>query len=252
MTANPQQVYNPFASAGEVNKTFTLLLKGAPGSRKTTLALNFPDPIIFPFDNNLKPLDWLSPEQRAKVKVMYPSRNVKDGTEVPRVKIWDNFVEQLKLALALPKKHTIIIDSLSTLGEILSDKILKTDNPAVALEIQQWGEISRYWKWLGDYLLLANDLDKNVIMIAHERLVEGKRGEPSRWVLNLGGSMRDNYDLYFTDCWRTYALTDIAGKTQFKARVQPTLVANAKCSLKLPDEFVVEAQLPDILKQVTS
>jgi hypothetical protein len=70
-------------------------------------------------------------------------------------------------------------------------------------------------------------------------------------VLNIGGSMKDSFDLYFSDCWRTYAkpLRDGKGVT-YMVRTLATDTYNAKCALDLPAEFDWEVEKANVLAQL--
>jgi hypothetical protein len=123
------------------------------------------------------------------------------------------------------------------MSEILMDKILNTGDPAKKVEIQNWGDFSRYMKWLGEELLCASDLDKNVIFIAHENIVVDKKTDEVKYVLNLGGAMKNSFDLYFTDCWRVW-VRSTGQKVIYWVRTLPTEQHNAKSSLDLPSDFI--------------
>lgn len=237
--------------ATEQKPVFTLLLKGAPGTRKTTLALQFPRPYVFSFDRNLNPVRWLTPEQRAQISVCDPFHDMITGELLKNHAVWNNFVKQLEAVLQIPGKFTVVIDSISTLSEILLDKIQGTDSPEKRVTQAEWGDAARYWRWLGDMFLKANDLDKNVIMIGHESIERDKDGAITGIALNMGGKMKTQFDLYFTDSWRTYVVAPIAGEQQYRVRVQPQTGVVAKCSLLgLPADFEWKSELKKILEQV--
>lgn len=226
----------------------TILLKGPPGSGKTTKAVQFPSPVLFSFDNNLSSLRRLTPEQRSVIKIVQPRMD--NGKVVQPQFIWGNFIKQLALVTADDSVKTIVIDSLTTLSEILMDKILGTGDPARKVEIQHWGEFSRYMKWLGEELLCASDLDKHVIVTAHERIIEDAATKSQRYVLNMGGSMKDSFDLFFTDCWRTWVKPVGTDKVVYWVRTLPTNYHNAKSSLDVPADFIWDTQKTKIFAQL--
>lgn len=224
----------------------TLLLKGGNGSRKTTKAVQFPSPCLFNFDNNLSGLRNLDQALVSKLKIVNPLEDVKTGKTVRDIDVWDNFIKQLEAVVADPTVKTIIIDSLTTLAERLMDKILKTGAPEVNMQIQHWGDFTRYLKWLGDDLLCATDLDKNVVFIAHENTQAD-----GRMVLSIGSKQKESFGLYFSDVWRCFVKKGTSGPAQYLVRVQPAPNFDAKCSLKgLPDEFEWEAQSAAIFSQI--
>lgn len=237
-------------------KPVTLLLKGDSGSGKTWKAAHFPNPVFFNFDNNLSGLRNLPAELRKTIRIENP-RLDKDGKAVKEIEVWNNFVKQLEVIGADKSVQTIVIDSLTTMAEVLMDKVLKSADPATRVEIQHWGDIWRYFKWLGEELLCAADLDKHVIWIAHETIKEyvdakGATIRPPKYLLSLGGKAKSDLDLFFTDVWRTYTKTASTAPygVEHWIRCLPTDYHTAKKSLVLPPDFKWDDQKESILKQL--
>ena len=228
----------------------TLMLKGAPGSGKTWKAAHFPSPVIFNFDNNLSGLRKLPTEVRELVRIVNP-RLDKKGKEVKGQMVFDNFVSQLDEVAEDESVQTIIIDSLTTLAEVLIDKCVGSSNPATKVQIQHYGDFTRYLKWLAETLLCAKDLDKNIIWIAHEQMIRDELTQTIVYTLNIVTKIKDNLDLYFSDCWRCF--TKIKGsEAQYWVRVLPGSNFTAKCSLDLPSEFVWDDEAKKILSQLST
>jgi len=184
---------------------------------------------------------------------------MKDGKVVKDTEVWGNFTNQLEKVGADKDVGTMIIDSLTTMAECLMDKVLKSGDPAVRMEIQHWGDIWRYFKWLGESLLCATDLDKHVIWIAHEQIKEyldpkGVTIRPPKYFLSLGGKAKSDLDLFFTDVWRTYTKT--SGQAPYGVehwvRSLPTDYHTAKCSLVVPPDFKWDDQKDSIMKQLAA
>jgi len=245
-----------YQSLDSVLKPVTLLLKGDSGTGKTYKAAQFPDPVFFNFDNNLSGLRKLPTEVRSKIRVKDP-RLDKNGKQVKDVEIWPNFVSQLEEVGADSSVGTIVLDSLTTMAEVLMDKILKTSDPAARVEIQHWGDLWRYFKWLGEELLCATDLDKHVIWIAHEQMKEfvdakGVSIRSPKYFLMLGGKAKEGLDLFFTDVWRAYTKkqTTMPYGVEYWIRSLPDEYHTAKTSLTLPPDFKWDDQKASILKQL--
>ena len=233
-----------------IPKPVTLLLKGDSGSGKTFKAAQFPRPVIWNFDNNLSGLRKLPDDIRRLVRVVDPRKD-KAGKQVKDVDVWKNFTEQLSEVGEDKEVGTMVIDSLTTMAEILMDKILKSDDPGKAVEIQQWGEFARYMKWLGEHLLCANDLDKHVVFLAHESIMVEKVTGKVRYLLSIGGQTKSNFDLYFTDVWRSYTKpAKQGGGVEYWIRTLPTDYHTAKSSLVLPPDFQWDTQRDEIITQL--
>lgn len=225
----------------------TLLLKGIAGTGKTFKAAHFPSPVFFNFDNNLAGLRKLPDSLRKQVRVVDPRRDA-TGKDVAKQLVWQNFVSQLGEVLLDKTVKTVVLDSLTTLGEVLMDKIVGNGNPDTKIQIQHWGDFQRYLKWLGEDVLCARELDKHVVFIAHEQMEKDELTNQVVYTLNLGGRLRTSYDLYFSDCWRCFVRS--GQTTDFLVRTMPGSNFNAKCSLKLPEQFKWEDQVAEIQKQL--
>lgn len=235
-----------YQSLEEIDPKITLLLKGPPGSGKTWLTAHIPDVVIVNIDNNLAGLKKLSLERRKNIRILNP--RFKKGKKLDGAKAWDNFIEVLADVAADPSVRVIVIDSLTTLAEIIMDKIVGTSQPTAKVQIQHYGEFTRYMKWFGDDFLCAQDLDKHIIFTAHEQLIVDEITKEVRYVLNMSTKMRDSFDLYFTDCWRTYVETPLSGPTKYKIQTLPGKQFNAKCSAELPKQFELNDELENIKK----
>lgn len=220
----------------------TLLLKGAPGSGKTTLAAQLPAPLIFNFDNNLAALRLLPQSARSAVRVLNPRFSDKNKKLDARL-VFDNFIEQLSAVMddSSGDVQTVVFDSLSTMCDVLWWKILGSDKPGQQIQLQHWGAFSNYLQWFGSHLLCASDLDKTVVVLAHEYLVEDKVNG-NHLSLNIGGQMKDKFDLYFTDCWRTFTKKTNQG-VNYMLRTAPGNNFSAKCTMQLPQEAVIDSKL---------
>lgn len=246
-----------YTALDDIAKPTTLLLKGESGTGKTWKAAHFPRACFFNFDNNLSGLRKLPAELRRNIKIIDP--RFKDGKAVPPLEVWQNFAEQLTIVGADCDVGTIVIDSLTTMAEVLMDKILKSDNPATRVEIQHWGDMWRYFKWLGEELLCATDLDKHVVWIAHEQIKEyidakGVTIRPPKYFLALGGKAKSDLDIFFTDVWRAYTkkvATPPYG-VEYWIRTLPDDFHTAKTAFKVPPDFQWDKELPSILSQLGS
>lgn len=235
----------------DVNKKIpiTLLLKGPSGSGKTTKAVQFPKPALFNFDNNLKGLSKLPKETIENLKIINPRAGIKDE-ELKSPAVFDNFVRQLSVVCADESVRTIIIDSASRVSEYLKDKILNSDSPSAQMSQPDWGTFGRYWTWLGEHLIKAGELDKNVIFIFHEQFIKDELSGAIDIRLMVEGKTSTSFNMFFSDVWRT---TVKQGKDalEYAVRTTPGVNFEAKCSLAgVPKEFLWDKEKDIVLKQV--
>lgn len=239
-----------YKTLDQLKHPITLLLKGEPGSGKTRKAAMFPSPVFFNFDNNLSGLRKLPESIRKNVKVVDPFVDAK-GNPVPDTKIWDNFVRLLAEVVQDPNVKTVVIDSLTTLASRLMDQILNSSAPTTKVMIQHWGDFARYLKWFGDEFLCDPTLDKHVIVIAHELMDKNEQTGEVKYLLNLGGQMKDSFDLYFSDVWRCYTKIPMSGDTEYRVRTIPSNQARAKNSIEgLPADFVWDKEAQNIIAKL--
>lgn len=248
---------NMYTTLDETSKPVTLLLKGDSGAGKTYKAAQFPRPVFFNFDNNLSGLRKLPDDIRKGVRIINPRAN--DKGVVKSIDVWGNFIKQLEEVGSDSTVGTIVIDSLTTMAECLMDKVLKSDDPSVRVEIQHWGDSWRFFKWLGEELLCAADLDKHVVWIAHEQIKEyidskGVMIRPPKYFLSLGGKAKSDLDLFFTDVWRVYTkkISTPPYGVEYWIRSLPDEYHTAKTSLNVPPDFKWDDQKDSIMKQLSA
>ena len=237
----------------EERSCIRLLLRGPSGSGKTYKAVHLPNPVLFNFDNNLRFLSKASQEIRDNLRVIKPKIHLKTGKEIDNVNVWDNFINQLAEVLADDWPKTIIIDSLTTLANRIMNEIVGTDDATAKESLEDLGGLTRYVNYLGDEVLKASDLDKNIVFTAHERLEEIKeygKVTGTRIVLHLKGQSRDTFPAYFTDYWSTFVKTPLVGDTEYWVRTVPSQQFAAKnSSLNFPPEFKWDDHKEMVIKE---
>lgn len=244
---------------GDEAHPITLLLKGPSGSGKTTKAALFPRPAIFNFDNNLSSLRKLPTEVRAGIKVYTPSID-NEGKPIKPEKVWDVFVKQLEEAMNDSTIDTIVIDSLSTLGAIVENCILKTGAFNAVMQIQDWGAFTRYIQWLLESCCATPSLKKHVIVTAHEDHVMQKGSSIgdlptlARIEVLLPTKVKNKIELHFSDVWRTEVKSTPVG-VSYLVNTRPSNLATAKCSLpivgkEIKDQFDWDKDGPTVIKYI--
>lgn len=253
-----------YSTVEEVGFWRSFLFKGPSGAGKTFKACQFPNPVVFNFDNNLSGMGKLPPEIRKKVRVVNPLYRFDPKTKTfsdellrgggKELLIWDNFISILGVVVEDETVNTVVIDSLTVLAEYLFDLILKSADPKVRPEIQHWGDMSRYLKWLGEELLTVPGRDKHIIITAHEDYHTDAKTKNSEQVLSIGGKMKKSFDLYFTDVWRIYPAPFKTPVEYMIRTVAGVDVApySAKCSFSdLPADFKWDDRKDSLLKQLS-
>jgi len=245
-----------YTTLDENKEPTTLLLKGGPGTGKTWKAAHFPKPCFINFDKNLSGLKKLPKSVRDGIKVVNPWVKIhptdpKKNVKLKSQQVWDNFMKQLAVILADPDIETVVIDSMTTMQEVVKDKILNSDQPTVQMQLQNWGTLERYWKALAAMTLTATDLDKTLVFIFHEKPYEDSSSGVKMIMhgLNLGGSMKDNFDLYFSDVWRT-SVKPTNKEPEYWVTTAPSRTFSAKKTLDLPPTFKWDDQESSIMKQI--
>jgi len=231
-----------------------ILLIGPPGSRKTTLGLQFPNVYVEDCDRNLDgPEHWL--RSNGHKDLSYSYNNVRYDASSTMRDIGDCYnalCDDLTLIANSPKDfaqfQTIFVDSLSHVNEFLIRHVLKkqakTKNP-MEMEARDWSPFKSY-----AYILLVAKLEqtnKHIICSCHEiKLVEN---DPKQLMVErvigyepfFQGKVGDIIGAFFTDVWRLE--TRLAPGDKSETILQTT--RHAKCehlknSLGLPAELVLK------------
>ena len=159
-----------------------ILITGAPGSGKTTFAMQFPGVYIADCDSNLD-----GPERHNrtvhKLNLSYSYDTIRyddDGKPVPIHSCFDRLMDKLLLAKNEPTIQTVVIDSLTLINEYVIQKILKAQGKS-EMEARHWQPFkSELYKLLVGRL---RDMGKTTIVTAHETDIE--RADPKNVMQKL-------------------------------------------------------------------
>lgn len=251
-----------FTSLDDTQSPLKLILKGPSGTGKTTKAALFPRPGILSLDNNLSSLKMLPPEVRKNIKV-YNCTLDKNGLPVKGEKIFERFNELVVSAMNNPDLDSVVIDSLTTLGKVIENYVLKTTKVDAVMEIQDWRSFSNCVDWVMESLCTNPAVKKHVIFTAHESNVFDKA--PSigaappliKIELYIPSKIKDKIELYFTDVWRTEKRNSPTGPKYF-VDTRGNSLATAKCSIPvigtkaIPDVFDWDLHKAAVLSYVNS
>jgi len=250
---NDLSEYNPTDSTG-------LLLVGSPGSGKTTIALQFPQPYIYDADNNLAGPARVAPSLDVDLsKVKFDRGNFKDdGSVVPPYERYQLMTQRLVKASQDPNIRTIILDSLTSITDYAFDdikrqrKIPESKRNEYKFEYDDWALLIHYYKNLVTELRTCG---KIIIFTAHESIEKDEADKSFKTFLGIPGSSKHNLVGLFSDCWNPtvkqsgYGTAAKVERTINTIPVGSTDKRGLKSSLELPPNFPA-ADLPKFLKQL--
>jgi hypothetical protein len=223
-----------------------LLLMGAPGSGKTNLAMEFPNPYFIDWgDANLrsaverhpgKPFHW------DKVEVDEQDR------EVPFEKRFERGSALLKANAGKPEVGTIVDDSLSMMQEAIQAFIVLKGSQAESPLVIGGEKVMTRSMWSAFKMLLtkriiaARSVGKPYILTCHEKVDADDMSGVKIYRPNLSGQMGDTIASLFTDFWSAEAVphTDLKRYptgVRYYVRTAPTARIKLKCSCGLPPEM---------------
>ncbi len=221
----------------------SILITGAPGSRKTTLALQFPKVYLLDCDLNLDgPERYLRKEAKMNLSYGYDTIPLDDsGNPVEPWKCYERLMDKLTLAKTLPDIEWVVIDSLTLINEYIIRKVLKEKNSS-EMEARHWQPFKS-----ACYELIVSklrNLGKNCIVIAHETDIE--RSDPKNVMQKvlvqrrpyIQGGINEQLGGFFTDMWRMDVQPAPAGRTECKLYCQRTTFDELKSSCGMPDCIV--------------
>lgn len=226
-----------------------ILLIGPPGSRKTTLGLQFPDVHVLDCDQNLDGPEHYLRSIKHPLSYTYDSiRYDDDGKPVEIEECYNRVVDKLKLFTIDPtyqKRRTVFLDSLSHVNEFIIRHVLKLQNKkskSYEMEARDWSPFKSF-----AYILLVARLEetgKTVLCSCHEiKLVEpDKTNIMTQTVIGyepfFQGKVGDTIGAFFTDVWRMEVRPGPGGTTEtWLQTVKAPKCEVLKNSLGLPGEL---------------
>jgi hypothetical protein len=223
--------YNP-------NQSFSLLLQGPTGARKTTTALHFPFPYIVDCDNNLGgPVRWLTEHKIDPKTVKYKIVEIDDeGKQVPKEACYQRMMGAITEGLNDKDVQTIILDSTSRIQDYLKDYIKSQGKSGFDL----WDLLGYMWTELINRIKSHR---KMLVVIAHEKVSKDEVSQVNQFFLDIQGRAGDTLGRLFSDVWRA-DVEEVGGAHKYFVRTLPTIRnPGLKCSLGLPAKFEFDWKL---------
>ncbi len=190
-------------------KRLKLFLFGAPGSRKTTSALQFPKSVLIDMERGSEE---------------YAKTINKAGSIVLKTNDPDEVLAQIKELLT--EKHdyrTLIIDPVTIYYQALQDKwsrifeqYAKTDKEKVTQDfgMRYWGRVKGEYK---SFLRMLMQLDMNLIMTSHQKDIYG----PNMQKVGIGPDSMKGDSYVFDYVFRLNVAEDKAYAITEKQRSEP-------------------------------
>jgi len=209
-----------------------LLLQGAPGSGKTTLACHFPGSYIADLDINLAgPLRYLS-GSNGTLPVGYDliDRD-ENGVEVDPSLRYQRLGRCLNVAIKDPSVQTVVIDSATKLSDYIISEVLRQQGKK-EMSIQLWGQYLVLWKHFIGQLTAQR---KHIVLICHERVEKDEIEQGLKYFVLVPGQMGHIIGSLFTDVWRCEVMSSGFPPTySWNIRTMPDSKFALKNSLGLP------------------
>lgn len=211
-----------------------ILLMGPPGSRKTTLMLQFPDIHVLDCDRNLDGPDRFLRQVR-KLPLTYTYDDIRtddSGNPVDIDQCYNRVCDKLKLfkiQAEYKARKTVGVDSLSHVNEFIIRHVLKGQGKArkeYEMEARDWSPFKSY-----AYVLLVSRLEetnKTIICTCHE--IKLTQPDPTNIMTQtvigyepfFQGKVGDTLGAFFTDVWRLTVKNGPGGKLETWLQVQPS------------------------------
>jgi hypothetical protein len=187
-----------------------IIIIGDPGTRKTTLALHFPSPYFLDCDGNMS-----APVERTGIREFFYDRATIDdeGKTIHPLLRYQHCIKCLNAAASDPDVKTIVVDSLTSLTDIIISEIKRQEHgltamndvardaaDAKALRIQDWGKFAYLIKHLVTQLRTCG---KIIVFIAHNTFEKDEVDSRFKQFINIPGQSKSTISGLFTDCWHT-------------------------------------------------
>jgi hypothetical protein len=225
------------------NDKLRLLLQGPSGAGKTTLGCQFPKPYIVDIDINLGGSLRFLKEKGLQLPVGFDVLDYdKEGKQVPMNLRYQRLNKCLLAAQSNDSIDTIVIDSATTLSDIMIAEVLRQQGKSA---ITDYKDGRQFWGFFANagrqFMATLSAMRKHIVLIAHERIDRDPSGAVVYPVkIAWPGQVGQNIGIFFTNVWRAEVQAVPSGmQTNYKwqIRTMPEYKFELKNSLGLPPLF---------------
>lgn len=228
----------PIESYADTNDKLRLVLQGSAGSGKTTLACQFPKPYIIDIDVNLGGTLRFLREHNLPLPVGYDVLDKDDkGQAIPLPQRYSRLNQCLIEAQQNPLIETIVIDSGTTLSDVMIAEVLRQQNKS-EMSKREWG----FFAILGRHFMsVLASMRKHIVLIVHEKIEKTPDGAIAYPIkIAWPGQVGQNIGAFFTNVWRCEVQVIPKGvNSEYKwlIRTMPEFKYELKNTLGLPATF---------------
>lgn len=225
------------------NDWLRLLLQGPAGSGKTDVAARFPGAYIIDVDVNLGGVLRRLKEQKLQLPVGFDVLDKDEkGVEVPMISRFQRLEKCLNDIQSNPLVKTIVIDSGTTLVDVLIAEVCRKQNKT---SIADWKDGRQFWNFFAPFCRSffgkLTQMRRHIVLICHESLQKNEAGAvvyPTK--VAWPGQVGQNIGAFFTNVWRCENSREGFGpneKIKFTLRTSPDGKYELKNTLGLPPQF---------------
>ncbi len=196
---------------------------GKTGTGKTTFGSTFPKPLFLDLDRGM----LATRDMECRYIELPRPQDARTGNTL-YVQWWKDIMEATKFAISDEDSESIIVDSMTWIGEASIGSITMGRKPG----FDDW---TAHYNKLRDFTFLLKECNKNVLFICHDQ-VEKDELTGKVWMLPMiQGQMRGKFgdlfdEFYYSD------VVEISGNQEYRLLCRSTTIFTAKSRLLKKDD----------------